>query len=116
METEEQWYDRIRANICRGISTNTLPEEERERFWEMLRTRTKTRANDWDDMEVKRAYQREYRMRNYQQNLTSQKKYRDKIKQEKDNETRRSDLPMPTDIDVDPSTESILGQDECPTA
>jgi len=35
------WYNQIRANVCNGISTLTLPHDERERFWTMFIHRAK---------------------------------------------------------------------------
>jgi hypothetical protein len=36
---EQEWFEKIRLNVCRGISTKTLPPEERDRWWNELRKR-----------------------------------------------------------------------------
>lgn len=32
----ENWYHQIKLNVCNGYSTKTLPENERETFWDMF--------------------------------------------------------------------------------
>ena len=41
-ETTEYNYDTIKRNIGRGISTNTLPPEYKDRFWQELLQRIKS--------------------------------------------------------------------------
>ena len=34
------WFESIKAKIMQGFKTSTLPKEEFERFWEMIRLKT----------------------------------------------------------------------------
>ena len=34
---EDKWYDNIRLGILKGISTNLLPKEESDRWWNLLK-------------------------------------------------------------------------------
>lgn len=46
LSPEERWYHTIRLNILKGISTNTLPQAEQDKWWNMLKERVHKSATN----------------------------------------------------------------------
>jgi hypothetical protein len=48
-ELDQIWYRKICDNICHGISSNTLPIDERIKFWDMLNLKILENKNGWSN-------------------------------------------------------------------